>query len=102
MLSSLKYTPDNYHKLYDIAKNIIERSGTLQEFEQITRVNNIKTIQITYFGFIAIFEHKKLKIILKKINNKKTEFYSVIPCWQTTAHGDLKFMDLALGDPEND
>ena len=47
MLSSLKYTPDNYHKLYDIAKNIIERSGTLQEFEQITRVNNIKTIQIT-------------------------------------------------------
>lgn len=89
-------------KLLDISPKVISQSHTLQELEHLTRIVDNQPKKVMFSGFIAIFESKKVKVILRKVGNGKLEFYSLIPFWQTTIHGDIKFMDLATGDLEND
>lgn len=62
-LSAIKYIPD-----------IVSKSGTLQEYE------NINT---EYFGFIAIIDSKKYKVILLKNEAGRYMFISVIPKYKT-------------------
>lgn len=62
-LNAIKYLPE-----------IVSKSGTLQEYE------NIDT---EYFGFIAIINRKKYKVVLLKDNNERYMFISVIPKYKT-------------------
>ncbi len=62
-LNAIKYIPD-----------IVSKSGTLQEYE------NINT---EYFGFIAIVDSKKYKVILLKDEAGRYMFISVIPKYKT-------------------
>lgn len=54
---------------------ILSKSGTLQEYE------NIDT---EYFGFIAIINNKKYKVIVL-VDNKYYKFISVMPKYKTRA-----------------
>lgn len=93
-----------FHVL-DLAKEIIDISTTHQEYEQKLQEVEIKmnkkrvkeTRTVTYWGFIAILKHKKLRVIVKRVANGKYIFWSVIPHWRTTSHGDMRFRDLSDG-----
>ena len=79
--------------LLEKAVKIVRLSATLQEYEEI------KKQKVTYFGFIAIIENWKIKVIVKKIGNGKHFFWSVIPNWITNRKRDRV---LFKGDLEKD
>ncbi len=54
--------------------SILSKSGTLQEYEKR---------DLEYFGFIAIIENKKYKVIVGKDINNTYKFISIIPAWKT-------------------
>ena len=79
--------------LLPLAVRVISLTATLQEFELL------KKQQITYYGFIAIIDGWKIKVIVKKVGNGKPYFYSVIPNWVTNRKRDKS---LSKGDMERD
>jgi hypothetical protein len=79
--------------LLPLAVKIISLTTTLQEFELL------KKQRITYYGFIAIVDGWKIKVIVKKVGNGKPYFYSVIPNWVTNRKRDKS---LFKGNMERD
>ena len=80
-------------QLLNKAIYLISITSTLQEFE-VRKDNN--TI---YYGFIAIIEGWKIKVIVKKTGNGSYTFWSVIPNWITNARRDRR---LSKGNMEKD
>lgn len=97
-------------KILDLAREIIKISTTYQEFEEKLqevlveiKKKKVKTTKLCkYWGFIAVIKKKKLKVIVRRIGEGKIHFWSVIPFWRTTRHGDLAFRDFASGDLAED
>ncbi len=69
-------TPDQYIRLkfLKLIPLILKKSGTLQEFN--------KNENIRYFGFIAIINNIRLKIIIKQKGYNNPYFWSIIPFWK--------------------
>lgn len=61
-------------KFLKLTPYILKKSGTLQEFN---KKENIK-----YFGFTAIINNLRLKIIIKQENHNNPYFWSIIPFWK--------------------
>jgi hypothetical protein len=80
-------------RLLPLAVKIVSLTTTLQEFELL------KKQRITYYGFIAIVDGWKIKVIVKKVGNGKPYFYSVIPNWVTNRKRDKS---LFKGNMERD
>lgn len=72
-------------QLLDKAVKILKITTTLQELQVERKVG------IIYFGFIAITDIFKIKIIIKKVGNGKYFFWSVIPNWRTRRRERLLF-----------
>lgn len=97
-------------KLLPRAIRLIEHANTFQEFEEMSREyevkvrkkRRLKTKLVRYWGIIAIFEERKIKVILRKIGNGKLHFWSIVPAWTTNKHRDVKFVSTMKGDPETD
>ncbi len=69
------------------AKDILSITTTVQEKEIIEKTKENK---IYYFGFIAIMDELKIKVVIRKENeNGKYHFYSVIPHFITSAKRDI-------------
>jgi len=68
-------------KLLHLAPRLIRITATLQEFEE--RENHIK-----YWGFIAILERQKFKVIIRQVPGGKKQFFSIFPNWITRKKGD--------------
>lgn len=91
--------------LIERSKTILERSTTYQEFEEdmeYTRVNRYgKYISINlvvkYWGFVAIIDKFRIKVVVRQVGNSKAEFYSVIPAWFTKQYRDLKVIHNSAG-----
>lgn len=68
--------PDQYIRLkfLKLTPLILKKSGTLQEFN--------KNENIRYFGFIAIINNIRLKIIIKQKGYNNPYFWSIIPFWK--------------------
>ena len=62
---------------------VIRLTTTLQEYE--------KTHNTLYYGFIAIIDGWKIKVIVKKVGNGAPFFWSVIPNWITNRKRDKFF-----------
>jgi len=86
-------------KFINFAPIIINKSHTLQEFRYEDKIERVKKnqiwtkekVSIKYFGFIAIIKNIKLKIIIKKVNNGRLFFWSLIPFWKTKSkEGKIK------------
>lgn len=60
---------------------IISKSGTLQEYENIYR---------EYFSLIAILKSNKYKVVLFKDTDNKYKFFSIIPNYITNIRDKLK------------
>lgn len=77
-------------KFLKLVPDILKSSGTLQEIhltKNFERVRNSGKWQssmkeVVYYGFVAIVNKVKIKIIIKKIENNQPYFWSVIPFWK--------------------
>ena len=87
------------------AKFVLETSTTFQEFEEIMesrRVNRYgKYISVNLvvrsWGFIAIIDKFRIKVVVSQVGNSKTEFVSVIPAWFIKQYRDIKMIENSAG-----
>ena len=97
-------------KLLPRAIRLIEHANTFQEFEEtireyevkVRKKRRLKTKLVRYWGIIAIFEERKIKVILRKIGNGQLHFWSIVPAWTTNKLRDVMFVSTMKGDPETD
>jgi len=97
-------------KLLPKAKTIVEISTTYQEYdESLTTVRKKrfkKTVSgmttIKYWGFIAIIQNFRVKVIVRQIGNGQKHFWSVIPAWTTNHYRNIKLISQAKGNLEDD
>jgi hypothetical protein len=89
--------------LIAFANTFQEFEETLKEFEVKIRKKRVKkTKSVRYWGIIAIFEGRKIKVILRRIGQGKLHFWSIVPDWITNKHRDIKFVSTMKGNPEED
>ncbi len=97
---NLRSIPEQIYrlKIFDTAVKLLKLANTYQEYEEI---ENVDTKKITYYwGIIAIIDNLKLKVILRRIGNGQTHFWSVIPGYTSSEKRDRKFK--IKGDPDSD
>ena len=91
-------------KLLKITTTVQEQDSyksTIKVKEFGERVKRTKVMQ--YYGFIAIIDGWKVKVIVKKIGNGEPFFWSIIPNWVTNKKRDLgkKYINFS-GNLESD
>jgi hypothetical protein len=78
-------------RLLKIAPQILQQSHTMQEFFETNKLERQKInsrwesrmIKVKYFGFVAIVNGHRLKVIVKEIEGGNKFFWSLIPFWKT-------------------
>ncbi|MBU1091745.1 hypothetical protein KKA27_02705 [Patescibacteria group bacterium] len=97
-------------KLLPKARTIIEISTTYQEYdESLTTVRKKRfkkiveeTTTVKYWGFVAIIQNFRTKVIVRQIGNGQKHFWSVIPAWMTSHYKNIKFISQAKGNLKED
>src|SRR3989338_6435038 len=87
------------------AKFILEQSTTFQEFEEKIEwlpVNRQgKTVSVNQFvktwGFVAVVQKFRIKVVATQVGNGKIEFFSVIPAWITRYYRNIKMIENSVG-----
>lgn len=77
-------------KFLKLVPTVLQASGTLQELEEKKNFERIKNTgkwqsvmkPVIYYGFVAIVNKVKIKIIVKKIEGGQPYFWSIIPFWK--------------------
>lgn len=77
-------------KLLKLAPQIIEKSHTLQDFYETKKFEQQKMnsrwenrlTKVTYYGFVAIINQARIKIIIKETEGGNKFFWSLIPFWK--------------------
>ena len=77
-------------RLLPIALKLLSSSYTLQgkiarnnfEYRYINNRKEIALVLVTYYEFMAIIDGKKIKVIIKQIENNERIFLSVIPLFK--------------------
>lgn len=95
-------------KLFPLAPKILKITHTVQEFHKqdiflLTKIHKekIKVLKpIKYWGFIAIVERHKVKVVVKQVGNGYKKFWSIIPNWVTRKSGDEYLRIMHSGDME--
>lgn len=67
----------------EVVKEIIEKSGTLQEIEKLE--------DKTFYAFIGIISDKKYKVVVSTAKENRLIFNSVIPKWITSKRDKLLY-----------
>ena len=88
----VRSTQDQYVRLrlLKTAPQILKQSYTLQEFFETNRLERQKInsrwenrmINVKYYGFVAIINKHRLKVIVKEIQGGNKFFWSLIPFWK--------------------
>lgn len=91
-----KKTQQFRFQLLNKAVKVLKVTTTLQEYEQDVAK------RIHYYGFIAIIDSWKLKVIVKKRGTGQPYFWSIIPNWHTRRRADKKIRILSKGSMEKD
>lgn len=97
-------------KLLELAPRVLMNSYTIQEFSEKSIFERQKTnsrwehklVSVTYYGFVAIINSARIKIIVKEIQGGEMFFWSIIPFWKNDKHNDQNKKVLHTGDLEND
>ena len=88
------------------AKFILEHSTTFQEFEEnmeYRRVNrhgkyiNINLL-VKSWGFVAVVEKFRVRVVVTQVGNSKIEFLSVIPAWFIKQYRNIKIIQNSTSD----
>lgn len=94
----------------DLARKVLSLTTTIQEKEEGHVEVEIKmkkrrervTKIVRFWAFISIMHNKKTKVIIKKTGEGKVIFWSIIPFWSTTKHGDGAYRFFSTGNLEED
>lgn len=94
-------------KLVKYAPDILNNSKTLQglwetrgfEKQRIHNRTDTVMVNITYYEFIAILEGKRIRVIVKKIDEGQCFFWSVIPHWRLSS---ASTREMHTGSPDID
>jgi hypothetical protein len=97
-------------KLIPYVRELVEKSHTYQDYDDIYRSVEIKinkrrefqSRKISYWGLLAVIHNRRLKVIIKKVGNGKAIFWSVIPKWKTKKFGKVIVRSLSSGDLEEE
>lgn len=97
-------------KLLPKAKSVLEISTTYQEYDEsftTARKKRFKktadeTAAVKYWGFVAILQNFRVKVIVRQIGNGQKQFWSVIPAWRTDHYRDIKLISMAKGNLAED
>ncbi|MBA4319488.1 MAG: hypothetical protein C0412_13890 [Flavobacterium sp.] len=77
-------------KLLKLAPLVLQNSHTLQEsvekkcFER-QKINSRwekRVVNVRYYGFVAIINRARVKVIIKEIEGGRPHFWSIIPFWK--------------------
>lgn len=77
-------------KLLRLAPEILKSSHTLQEYFETNRLERKKInarwekamVRVRYYGFVAIINGSRMKIIVKEVEGGQKFFWSIIPFWK--------------------
>lgn len=69
-------------KMLPYAPRLIAIATFVQEFQKDNSIN--------YWGFIAIFEGEKFKVVVRRVGNGKLHFWTIFPNWVTRKKSDKK------------
>jgi len=97
-------------KLLKLAPKIISNSHTLQEYFETKKFEKINTnsrweyrvVEVIYYGFVAIINQARIKIIIKQIVGGNKFFWSLIPFWKNDKKNSGNKKILHAGDLESD
>lgn len=95
------------------AKFILEKSTTYQEYEENMEYQKVNrhgkfvgmNVAVRYWGFVAIVQKFRVKVVVIQIGNGKMEFQSVIPAWFIRQYREIKIIQNSTGtglSDEND
>lgn len=96
-------------RLLSKACKLISLTNTMQEYDEHTGevpmkdhgVKIMKVVKLEFFGYIAVIDGWKIKVIVRRDGNGKPYFWSVIPNWVTNKKRDEKFLHFT-GNLEED
>ena len=96
-------------RLLSKARKLLTLTNTMQEYDEHTGElpmkdhgkKVLKVVRLEFFGYIAIIDGWKIKVIVRKDGNGKPYFWSVIPNWVTNKKRDEKFLHYS-GNLEED
>jgi hypothetical protein len=85
------------------AKLLLAQTTTFQEYEEEYRyvpANRHGTYHrentlVRLWGFVAIINKFRLKVVVQQVGNGNKQFYSVIPAWKTRQYRDIKLIETA-------
>lgn len=97
-------------KLFKLAPKLLRITRTLQEFHSQNQFVVIKTNkrreavvkEVKYWGFIAIIEDRKIKVVVKQLGDGFKRFWSIIPNWTTRKSRETHSRINHSGNLEND
>lgn len=97
-------------KLLPRALRLVAHANTFQEYEETVKEFEVKARKkrvmkskpVRYWGIIAIFEGRKIKVMLRKTGEGKLHFWSIVPAWTTNKYRDTKFASTMKDNPEED
>ncbi len=97
-------------KLLPLAGHIIKNSHTIQEYFETKRFEKQKInsrwegglVEVFYYGFVAIINNARLKIIIKETRGGNKFFYSIIPFWKNNRKNSTNKKILHAGNMETD
>lgn len=97
-------------KLFHLVPKLLSLTKTLQEYHHENHFVAVKynkrrekvLKEVQYWGFIAIIENRKIKVIVKQTGHGLKQFWSIIPNWSTRKSQEkINFVNYS-GDLEND
>lgn len=92
-------------ELLPMAKEVIERATTFQEYEESYRYRKVnrrgkyvdENTLYRAWGLVAIINKFRIKVVITQLGNGKKEFYSVMPAWVTRNYRNIKLIENAKG-----
>ncbi len=87
------------------ARFILEESTTFQEYDEEIinkRVNRkghwvLKNVLVRCWGFVAIVQKFRVKVVVTQEGNGIIKFLSVAPAWFTKQYRDIKIIETSVG-----
>lgn len=97
-------------RLVPQAKKLIEKTTTIQEYcdglEMIHRKRYKKMVKeslmVQYWGFIAVIDGVRLKAVVRRVDNGKYMFWSVMPLWRSMKYDKYNLVNKSTGDLSED
>lgn len=91
-----------------LAPEIVRKSHTLQDYYETKRFERQKInsrwenrmVIVRYYGFIAILEKVRIKVIIKEVEGGNKFFWSIIPFWKVRKENNRTQKVFHEGDPE--